>query len=162
MQSIFFFVSLLQCISKLNNQEEYSCFNLFLLFLFQSHNLQDSHEREYINCDRYFQQVRTGVNMQILLTHFHTILSQSATYDNFYSDNIIITCTFPVMSSFFILFSDIPCGTKFLQELIFLIFAVFQKSTKKFLQKNCHKNFLWQNYVQKHHKQNLLPPFIFK
>lgn len=24
----------------------------------QSHNLQDSHEREYINCDRYFQQVR--------------------------------------------------------------------------------------------------------
>ena len=25
---------------------------------FQSHNLQDSHEREYINCDRYFQQVR--------------------------------------------------------------------------------------------------------
>ena len=26
-------------------------------FLFQTHNLQDSHEREYINCDRYFQQV---------------------------------------------------------------------------------------------------------
>lgn len=39
------------------------------------------------------------------------------------------------MSSFFILFSDIPCGTKFLQELIFQIFAVFQKSTEKFLQK---------------------------
>ena len=38
--------------------------NLFLFIdmccahFLQSHNLQDSHEREYINCDRYFQQVR--------------------------------------------------------------------------------------------------------
>lgn len=46
------------------------------------------------------------------------------------------------MSSFFILFSDIPCGTKFLQELIFQIFAVFQKSTEKFLQKKIPPNFL--------------------